>query len=233
MQSNFGAGGIDPLQASSSLGLGSDTDEENDAQSQLVDQPKLLKCYSAYTCPVKGCEKLLKYKSHLEDHMLRRHSDERPFVCLQCDHAAKTQSDFNMHKKVHDDKRETFSCRGKCRKKGCRSKFFTKSNLARHITCATGEKMHCASCNYSTRSPGDFKRHFKWGTHRAVISALAEQKSQNAEDATASLSNDTSLQDLPVSEPLYADYNESYPYVEHVLSVPGQSLQEIGMDDGP
>ena len=68
---------------------------------------KYCKKIKEYKCPDPECEKSFVTKLELDDHIARKHSDERNHICdfEGCGEAFKTEADLRQHKKSHSDKR--------------------------------------------------------------------------------------------------------------------------------
>lgn len=90
-----------------------------------------------FRCPVPGCEKSFSRIYSLQSHM-KVHSEERPFICLECGLGFLRQHDFKRHGKTHSGEKP-FQC-ANC------NKTFTRSDaLTRHL--------RVGSCPFSNSNP--------------------------------------------------------------------------------
>jgi KRAB domain-containing zinc finger protein len=91
-------------------------------------QTKRKKCGEVLACDICGVE--FKKTSKLQRHMMTVHSTEKPFKCLQCNFATKTNDALCYHfKRMHDNKSKTkyFAC------SECDKTFKSNQYLQRHI----------------------------------------------------------------------------------------------------
>ena len=108
------------------------------------------------------CEKCLKefaIKSERDSHMLRVHSDLRPFSCTEpgCFKTFKVAASLKSHVKVMhigvEKPNRCIEC-GKC--------FQTSSKLKNHFRIHSGEKpFHCVECNYSCALKENLRKHMR------------------------------------------------------------------------
>jgi KRAB domain-containing zinc finger protein len=96
-------------------------------------------------------------KANLDIHIMRNHTNERPFPCGICDKAFKANHDLERHLRVHTGERP-FSC-SKCDKK-----FTDKNSLRNHlITHITEASFKCGECNKQFKTANRLKSH--WLVH--------------------------------------------------------------------
>lgn len=106
-----------------------------------------------YSCP--HCDYQVDKRFLLSRHM-KRHSDDRPFICSVCDRGFKTNHTLQNHINVHLGRRP-HAC------KLCESRFTTPGDLARHVRYKhTHEKRHkCTECDYATVEMSKLQRHMR------------------------------------------------------------------------
>ena len=95
------------------------------------------------------------YTSALRTH-LKRHSDERPYECNQCDYASSHVFSLRTHLKTHSEEKSN-----KCNQ----CNFIAASHLKIHLKIHSGEKLNkCNQCDYASSWAGDL-RTYEINTH--------------------------------------------------------------------
>ena len=107
-------------------------------------KPILLQGKKAYQCRFPQCEKIFRFKSDMERHMIV-HSDDKPFICPDptCNKAFKRADALKNHIQSHNNHYNYV-----CSFPGCNAQFRKKAILQYHLT------KHLPSQNFSCSSPG-------------------------------------------------------------------------------
>ncbi len=107
-------------------------------------KPILLQGKKAYQCRFPQCEKIFRFKSDMERHMIV-HSDNKPFICPDptCNKAFKRADALKNHIQSHNNHYNYV-----CSFPGCNAQFRKKAILQYHLT------KHLPSQNFSCSSPG-------------------------------------------------------------------------------
>ncbi|XP_036215031.2 transcriptional repressor CTCF isoform X2 [Bactrocera oleae] len=139
-------------------------EEQSGSQEEEGEQFSLLKVFPVknkesaggtvqYSCP--HCDYQADKRFLLSRHM-KRHSDDRPFICSVCDRGFKTNHTLQNHINVHLGRRP-HACLS------CESRFTTPGDLARHVRYKhTHEKRHkCTECDYATVEMSKLQRHMR------------------------------------------------------------------------
>ena len=84
--------------------------------------------------------------------MSRQHSEEKHFICDQCNYSCNEAGYLKIHMLIHSGEKP-FSCNQ------CTSSFKKSANLKRHISTHSGEKQFlCDQCNHSYNRACNLKR---------------------------------------------------------------------------
>ena len=104
-------------------------------------------CGMKFKCTYNDCNKKFKRLPPLQDHIARKHIDEKPFKCNRCDKCFVLRRLLNAHENYHsskDSKRHVQKHTGKkefkCQYNGCDKSFKQKINLIVHQRTHTGER---------------------------------------------------------------------------------------------
>ena len=103
------------------------------------------------------CPKLFSVHGNLKEHILRRHSSDRPFRCEVCDHGCKTRGDLLKHCNIHPA-----LCQFNCEL--CTSSFYTANQLRRHkLSHSEDDVMDrtCPSCGKELKSKQSYDLHIQ------------------------------------------------------------------------
>ena len=85
----------------------------------------------------------------------RQHSEEKHFICDQCNYSCNEAGYLKIHMLIHSGEKP-FSCNQ------CKSSFKKSANLKRHISTHSGGKQFlCDQCNYSCKRACNLKIHMR------------------------------------------------------------------------
>ena len=85
----------------------------------------------------------------------RQHSEEKHFICDQCNYSCNEAGYLKIHMLIHSGEKP-FSCNQ------CKSSFKKSANLKRHISTHSGGKQFlCDQCNYSCNRACNLKIHMR------------------------------------------------------------------------
>ena len=108
-----------------------------------------------FRCPWKGCKKRFHYKSGMNYH-LRRHRQEKSYLCDQCGFAAVDRQHLNRHKHKHTGVRN-YKC------EYCTYSYFNSSGLRRHMRLHINTKpFRCPypeDCQFRANSLEQIRKH--------------------------------------------------------------------------
>jgi len=119
------------------------------------------------------CDFRYMYNSELKMHIESKHpetgSEEKKFLCDQCNYATDILSKLNKHvKNVHSDHLDNVKKESNYPKKRIECEFcdYTthwQPHLSKHMENKHGTKEFlCDQCDYKTRNPAEFSRHWKY-----------------------------------------------------------------------
>ena len=105
-----------------------------------------------FVCKI--CDKAYPYKKSLEEHNIRKHSDEFKFLCDICTRGFNHLGEFNQHRASHTGVKE-FKC-GKCNIKS----FSSVGKLNYHLKhCGKPNQYECSVCGKKFSSPRGIAEH--------------------------------------------------------------------------
>ncbi|CAG2177209.1 unnamed protein product [Oppiella nova] len=105
-----------------------------------------------FKCDFSGCRYSCLYQHQMVEHQ-KVHSDDKPWVCDQCDYTAKSKWTFKKHYRKHT-KEKPFQC------PHCEYASSLSSNLRRHVRIHTGSKpFKCPYCNYRCNNHENLRKH--------------------------------------------------------------------------
>lgn len=130
-----------------------------DRKSRLEEHKLIHSTIRPYECPVEGCNKKYRRKTHLVTHCKIAHSveEDKSFICNVegCNWAFTLKYQLTKHMKTHETP-QPFKCQD------CDLLFKTESNLLEHRTIHTGKKKYICEeegCDASFIVPSKLKSH--------------------------------------------------------------------------
>ena len=113
------------------------------------------------------CQRFLARKHTLTVH-IRRHKNERPFKCEDCDSRFVDGSDLSRHRSVMYTNWRPFHC------DICSRVFPTKAKLRSHKRVHTGETPHkCPLCSMASANSSNLARHMR--TQHAEVKRISKR----------------------------------------------------------
>ena len=115
-----------------------------------------------HSCPYAECKYSTFHKSHLGDHVLAKHTGERPFPCTAegCTYASHTRPNLVRHLRCHTKERP-FPCTAA----GCAESFSRVDVLKRHVARAhtDARPFLCEhpGCSFSTKTRDEQRSHVR------------------------------------------------------------------------
>jgi DNA-directed RNA polymerase subunit RPC12/RpoP len=135
-----------------------------------------------FVCSYPGCASMFADRTNLAAH-IRRHTHERPYVCIRCDkrfaHKATLRDHVNQHTGI-----QPYGC------ERCGRRFNQRSNLTRHTKIHTGaQPWKCMTCGRSFNQSSNFKQHMANRHAQLLLQPQLQQQHQQQQHSLASPSH--------------------------------------------
>lgn len=111
-----------------------------------------------YKCTYEDCDKVYTRSNGLTEHVVREHTKNYPYTCIECNRHFVTKNEME----IHTNRFHTFVKNFKCEHPDCKDAFYTTSELKRHQLVHTDDKPYpCDKCTNEYRSHESLQEHIR------------------------------------------------------------------------